>query len=54
VEIVEGTSLLLPPEHEEEDLLAIFGDPPRFRLACQAKLHAGPGLVALRIADDEL
>jgi ferredoxin len=54
VEIVEGAELLEPPEPAEEDLLAIFGDPGHFRLACQAKLKPEPGLVRLRIADDEL
>jgi adenylate cyclase len=54
VEIVEGLAMLEPPEPAEEELLAIFGDPPRFRLACQAKLKKGAGLVRLRIADGEL
>jgi adenylate cyclase len=54
VEIVEGLALLEPPEPAEEELLAILGDPPRFRLACQAKIKTGAGLLRLRIADGEL
>jgi ferredoxin len=54
VEILEGEALFEPREPAEDDLLAIFGDPTHFRLACQAKLKKGPGLVRLRIADEEL
>jgi ferredoxin len=54
VEIVEGADLLDPPEPSEEDLLAILGDPAHFRLACQARVKKGEGLVRLRIADSEL
>jgi len=54
VEILEGIDLLEPPDGDEAELLALLGDPPRFRLACQAKLKHADGLVRLRIADDEL
>ena len=54
IEIVEGAELLEPPEPAEEDLLSICADPPGVRLACQAKLKKGDGLVRVRIADDEL
>jgi ferredoxin len=55
VEVVQGAELFEPREPQEEDLLAIFGDPGHFRLACQAKLKKkADGLVRLRIADDEI
>src|SRR5258706_16458411 len=54
IEIIEGADLFEPRQVEEEDLLAIFGDPGHFRLACQATLRKTDGLVRLRIADDEL
>src|SRR5438128_10547662 len=54
IEVLEGAHLFEPREPEEEDLLEIFGDTARFRLACQAKLKKGDGWVRLRIADDEL
>ncbi|WP_437305006.1 2Fe-2S iron-sulfur cluster-binding protein [Sorangium sp. So ce388] len=48
VEIVEGEQLLDPPARGELELLERLGAPPRLRLACQAVLRAGPGLVRLR------
>ncbi|WP_437658170.1 2Fe-2S iron-sulfur cluster-binding protein [Sorangium sp. So ce1182] len=48
VEVVEGEQLLEPPARGELDLLERLGAPPRLRLACQAVLRAGPGLVRLR------
>jgi adenylate cyclase len=54
IEVVQGAELFEPREPQEEDLLAIFGDPGHFRLACQAKLKKTDGFVRLRIADDEL
>ncbi|WP_437830154.1 2Fe-2S iron-sulfur cluster-binding protein [Sorangium sp. So ce1153] len=48
VEVVEGEQLLDPPARGELDLLERLGAPPRHRLACQAVLRAGPGLVRLR------
>jgi ferredoxin len=54
VEIMEGAELLAPREGPEAELLDLLADPPPFRLACQAKLMPGPGLVRLRIADEEI
>ena len=54
VEIIEGGDLFEPREEAESELLEILGDPPHYRLACQAKLKKGGGLVRLRIADEEL
>lgn len=42
VEVLEGESLLAPPEDEELDVLdAISAPPPKNRLCCQAKLQPG-------------
>ena len=51
IEILQGAELLEPREPAERDLLDILGDPPRFRLACQATLKRAEGLVRIRIAD---
>jgi ferredoxin len=48
IEIVEGASLLEPPEEAEEELLDILGGDGATRLACQARVKAGPGLVRIR------
>lgn len=48
VEVVEGEQHLEPPAPGELDLLERLGAPSRLRLACQAVLRAGPGLVRLR------
>ncbi|WP_437966156.1 2Fe-2S iron-sulfur cluster-binding protein [Sorangium sp. So ce260] len=48
VEVVEGEQHLEPPGRGELDLLERLGALPRLRLACQAVLRAGPGLVRLR------
>lgn len=54
IEILEGIDLFEPAEPAEDELLAIFGDAPNFRLACQAKLRKAEGVIRLRIADNEL
>jgi ferredoxin len=54
IEVVEGAELLEPREGAEAELLEILGDPPQYRLACQAKVSGGQGLIRLRIADDEI
>ncbi|MFO0754879.1 MAG: 2Fe-2S iron-sulfur cluster-binding protein [Byssovorax sp.] len=45
VTIHEGQDLLDPPGHDEREVLAIFAAPPAERLACQAVIRPGPGLV---------
>ena len=35
-------------------LHAVLGDPPNYRLACQAKIGRGTGIIRLRIAGDEI
>src|SRR5687767_8842495 len=53
IEVLDGADVLLPPEDEELDVLdAIASSPPRFRLACCAKLRPGPGLVVVRAQNE--
>jgi len=52
--VVEGAHLLAEAEDEELQVLDAFGQgPPDHRLACQAKLLAGPGVVRVRAARDD-
>ena len=49
IDVLAGGALLEPPRDEELDILDIFGDDPsKRRLACQARLGAGEGLVHVR------
>ena len=48
VEVLEGQELLEPPSPEESDLLELLGGPEGSRLACQARVRKGPGLLRLR------
>ena len=49
VEVLEGEDLLAPPEEQEEELLDILGgDGEVRRLACQARVKPGPGLIRIR------
>lgn len=48
IEILEGAELLAPPEEQEEELLDILGGEETTRLACQAKVKPGPGLIRIR------
>jgi 2Fe-2S ferredoxin len=50
IEVLEGRQYLEAPEEDELDLLDIIGGSPQSRLACQAKLKAGAGLVRVRPA----
>lgn len=51
VEVVAGSELLEPAEEMERDLLDIVGGPENGRLACQARVKAGPGLIQIRSLD---
>ncbi len=58
VRVLRGAELLLPPEDDERELLAIFGvssssAAPVQRLACQVRMRKGPGCIIIRPADDE-
>ena len=48
IEILEGAELIEVPESEEQDLLDIVAESDADRLACQARVKAGPGLIRLR------
>ncbi len=53
VDVLEGAELLDPPADDELDVLDIFGDDPKkTRLACQAKVKSGPGILRIRPAAD--
>jgi len=48
VEVLEGEGLLAPPEDEELDVLDELGlAPPRFRLACVARVNSASGRLVL-------
>src|SRR3954463_12576155 len=48
VEVLEGLEHLAAPNPDEAELLDILGGPPNARLACQARVCGGPGLVRIR------
>ena len=48
VEVLEGAELLAPPDEQEEELLDILGGDGTTRLACQARVKPGTGLIQLR------
>ncbi len=48
VQVLEGAELLEPASEEEQDLLDLLDDGEGSRLACQARVKPGPGLVRLR------
>lgn len=48
IEVLEGATLLEKPSEEEEDLLDLLDGPENARLACQAKVKPGPGLIRIR------
>jgi len=48
IEILAGADLLAPPEEQEEELLDILGGEGTARLACQARVKPGPGLIRIR------
>ena len=48
IEIVEGAELIAPAEEQEEELLDILGGDGTSRLACQARIKPGPGLIRIR------
>jgi 2Fe-2S ferredoxin len=47
-EVLEGIELFAPAEPLEQDLLDLLGGGPRSRLACQAEVLPGPGLIRLK------
>lgn len=53
IEVLEGEAELLPPADEELDVLdALDRKAPKHRLACQAIVKNGQGLVRIRSVDE--
>jgi ferredoxin len=52
VEVLAGADLLEPPGPDELEVLAIFAASPAERLACQAIVRPGDGLIRLGPVDD--
>jgi adenylate cyclase len=48
IEVVAGADLLAPPAQDEIEVLEAAGAPPSHRLACQAIVRPGPGVIRLR------
>ncbi len=48
VDVLEGMELLEEPEPPEQELLDLLGGDGTSRLACQAQVRPGPGLVRLK------
>jgi len=48
IEVLAGAELLERPNAEEADLLDILDGPETSRLACQARVKAGPGFIRIR------
>lgn len=48
IQILEGQELLLPPDEDEADLLDLLDGAPNTRLACQARVKPGPGIIRIR------
>jgi ferredoxin len=48
VQVLEGIELFEPPNESEQELLDLLGGPQHSRLACQARLRPGPGLIRIR------
>jgi ferredoxin len=53
VEVLEGAALLDRPGPDEREVLSLFEATPSQRLACQAQIQAGSGLVRLAWVDPE-
>ena len=47
-EVLTGIEHFLPAEPEEQDLLDLLGGGETSRLACQAAVRPGPGLIRLK------
>lgn len=51
IEVLEGSDLLEPADEAEQDLLDVVGGPEGSRLACQAIVKPGAGLIRIRSLD---
>jgi 2Fe-2S ferredoxin len=54
IDVLEGMAELLPAEDDELDLLDILTARPSQRLACQAKMKPGLGVLRVRAVTDDL
>ena len=54
LEVVEGLEFFEPAGDAEAELHALLDDPPSVRLACQARIRSGNGVIRLRIAGNEI
>jgi ferredoxin len=53
ISVLEGEAELLTPSDEELDVLDALGyEPPKFRLACSAKMRPGLGLLRVKSVDE--
>ena len=52
VEVLDGADRLEPPDEDEGALLDELDAPAEHRLACQAVVRAGPGLLRVRWVED--
>lgn len=48
VEVTEGAELLRPPDDDERELLELLNSPTTVRLACQAVVCPGNGVVRVK------
>lgn len=48
IEVLDGAELLEAPEEAERELLSLLDSPANCRLACQARVRAGEGLVRIK------
>jgi ferredoxin len=48
IEVLEGAELLEAPGDDERELLELLEGPVENRLACQARVKPGPGLVRIK------
>jgi ferredoxin len=48
IEVLEGADWLEPPNEDEAELLGILAGPTENRLACQARVRAGNGIIKVR------
>lgn len=48
VQVVDGAELLEEPNCDEQELLELLGGPEHSRIACQARVRKGHGLIRIR------
>jgi 2Fe-2S ferredoxin len=53
IDVLEGLSELLPAADDERAVLDLFAAPPEQRLACQAQMKPGVGVLRIRAVRDD-